>query len=59
MESLLEGIKCLELGSFAGEWLEHELMDELMMTAVQYEGIMVEDDVWQVWSRMGVKKRKI
>ena len=58
MESLLEGIKCLELASFAGEWLEHELMDELMMTAVHYEGIMVEDDVLASLEQDGSEEKK-
>ena len=44
MENLLEGMKCLELGSFEGEWSEHEMLEEWMLNACEYGGRLDEDD---------------
>jgi hypothetical protein len=44
MDSVLEGMKCLELGSFEGEWSEHERMDEQMMNTYEHGGRLDEDD---------------
>ena len=38
MESLLEGMRCLEVGSFEGEWSEHEILDDWMMAALEDDG---------------------
>jgi hypothetical protein len=44
MDSLLEGMKCLDLGSFEVGWLEHERMDEWMMNAYEHGGRFDEED---------------
>ena len=44
MDNLLEGMKCLELGSFDGEWSEHEILEEWMMNAYEHGGRLDEDD---------------
>ena len=33
MDNLLEGMECLELGSFEGEWSEHKMLEEWMLNA--------------------------
>ena len=44
MESLLEGMRCLEVGAFEGEWSEHEMLDEWMMAALEEGGLIDDDD---------------
>ena len=44
MESLLEGMRCLEVGSFEGEWSEHEIIYEWMRAALEFGGLMDDDD---------------
>ena len=44
MESLLVGMRCLEVGSFEGEWSENEILDEWMMAALEDGGLMDDDD---------------
>ena len=42
MDNLLEGMKCLELGSFEGEWSEHEMLEEWMLNACEHGGRLDE-----------------
>ena len=43
-ESLLKGMRCLEVGSFEGELYKHEILDEWMMAALEDGGLMDDDD---------------
>ena len=43
MEKLVEEMSYLELGSFEGEWEEHERLDDWMMEAQEY-GVLVDED---------------
>ena len=43
MEKLVEEMSYLELGSFEGEWEEHEKLDDWMMKAQEY-GVLIDED---------------
>ena len=43
MEKLVEEMRYLELGSFEGEWEEHEKLDDWMMKAQEY-GVLIDED---------------
>ena len=45
MDNLLDGMRCMELVSFDGEWSEHEMLEEWMLKAYEYGGRLDEDDV--------------
>jgi hypothetical protein len=48
MESLLEGMRCLEVGTFEGKWSEHDMLDEWMMAALEEGGLIDDDDTMTV-----------
>ena len=45
MDSLLKGMKCLELGSSEVEWSEHEMLEKWMLDTYKYGLMLDADDV--------------